>query len=370
MTCSLPIILLLFCMLLYLSITIIMCFSIRMKQKSNGNQPLISIIIVARNEQDTLPHCLQSLTRLTYPREKMEWVLVNDRSKDRTEKLMQDFEERFDQTQVITIDKLPEQYTGKCYGLIQGVKASTGEILFFTDADCMVPPNWIQSTLGQYDEKTGMVGGFLVLDQKEEKATIFDRIQSLDWINITTVGTAFANLNCPLSVFGNNFSIKRETYEKAGGFESIEKHWIEDYALVRNVRSLTNQTVRIRLDRENLVYTRPVKDLKAFYHQRKRWAIGGRSHNVLGFLLMSTAFLIHLLIPISIVIGEIIHGFLAFLCVLLADTFFLSYPLKKLNRIDLLKCMIPYELYYFGYSIFFAPLFLFARKVQWKSSNT
>lgn len=370
MTLSFLSIMLLLFMIIYLLITIIMCFGIRIKPKSHINQPLISIIIVAQNEQDTLPHCLKSLTRLTYPREKMEWILVNDRSRDGTKSLMTEFSEKHSQAKIINIDNLPGKYTGKCYGLIQGIKASRGEIIFFTDADCMVPPNWIQSTLAQYDENTGMVGGFLILDEKYKKTTLFDRIQSLDWINITAVGTTWANLHLPLSVFGNNFSIRREVYDQAGGFESIEKHWTEDYALVRNVRSRTHQKIHIRLDRENLVFTRPARNLKAFYHQRKRWAIGGRSHNVLGFLLMSTTFLVHFLIPISIIIGETIHGFLAFLCILLADTFFLFYPLKKLNRTDLLKYMIPYELFYFGYSIFFAPFLLFAQKAQWKSSNT
>ena len=355
--------------ILYLLISIIMRFGIQSKQKPNSYKSKISIIIVAQNEEKTIPRCLKSLAQLTYPHDKMEWILVNDRSDDKTEELMLKFADNHNHTQVITIDSLPEKYTGKCYGLIQGVKTSSGEILFFTDADCLIPPNWIQSTLAQYDENTGMVGGFLVLDKKEETAPLFHRLQTLDWINITAVGSVWANFNYPLSVFGNNFSIKREVYEKAGGFKSIEKHWIEDYALVHNVRSRTDKTIRIHLDRENLVYTRPADNLRELYHQRKRWAIGGRSHNVLGFFLMSIAFLVHLLIPISIITGKILAGLLAFLCILMADTLFLSYPLNKLGRTDLMKWIIPYELFYFAYSIFFAPVLLFARKVQWKSSG-
>jgi cellulose synthase/poly-beta-1,6-N-acetylglucosamine synthase-like glycosyltransferase len=298
----------------------------------------------------------------------MEWILVNDRSTDRTEQIMTTFVEKYNHARVITLNDHPKKYTGKCYGLIRGVKMSRGEILFFTDADCVVPPNWIQSTLSGYEDNTGMVGGFVVLDTKGEKTSLFQKLQSLDWINITAVGSAWANLNQPLSVFGNNFSIKKEVYEKAGGFESVENHFIEDYALVRNVRSRTNQTIRIHPDRENLVYTRPAESLKAFYLQRKRWAVGGRSHVFLGLFLMTIAFLVHLLIPTVIISGQTAFGLLAFFDILILDTFFLYEPLRKLGRSDLLKYMIPYELFYFGYSIFFAPLLLFARKIQWKSS--
>ncbi len=359
---------LLFFTIIYIMITLVMWLGIRMKPKSNLDQPAISIIVVAQNEETTLPLCLKSLSRITYPKDKMEWILVNDRSTDQTKSIMTEFAGNHNQTKIITVDYLPGKHTGKIFGLIQGVKASRGEILFFTDADCIVPPNWVQSTLMEYDENTGMVGGFIALDKREEKTLLFQQIQSLDWINITSVGSALANLNLPLSVFGNNFSIRKKVYDKAGGFESIESHLIEDYALVRNVRSRTRTKIRIRLDKNNLVYSQPSKNLTEFFHQRKRWAIGGRSHNFLGFLLMTTAFLVHLLIPAVIITGQVKLGFLAFLDILLLDTFFLYWPLKQLGRIDLLKVILPYELFYFGYSIFFAPFLLFVRKVRWKSS--
>ncbi len=353
---------------IYIAMTLIMWLGIRTKQKSNPDRPMISVIIVARNEETVLPYCLESLSRLTYPEDKMEWILVNDRSTDQTKNRMTEFADKHKQAKIIEIDHLPKKYTGKVYGLIQGVKVSQGEILFFTDADCIVPPGWIQSTLAAYDEGTGMVGGFIVLDKKKGKTSLFQKIQSLDWINITSVGCAWANFNLPLSVFGNNFSIRREVYDKAGGFESIESHLIEDFALVRNVRSRTRTKIRIRLDKNTLVYSRPAKNLKEFYHQRKRWAIGGRSHNFLGFFLMSTAFLVHLLIPFVLMTGQINLSLLAFIDVLLLDTFFLYRPLKQLERTELLKIILPFELFYFGYSIFFAPFLLFARKVRWKSS--
>lgn len=359
---------LIFFTFLYIIITLIMWFGIRMKLKSNPCRPVISIIIVAQNEEATLPLCLESLSRLTYPKDKMEYILVNDRSTDQTKSVMSEFADRHKQTKVVEIKTLPNKYTGKIFGLIQGVKESCGEILFFTDADCIVPPDWIQSTLMEYDENTGIVGGFIALDKKEEKTLLFHQIQSLDWINVTSAGSAWANLNLPLSVFGNNFSIRREIYDRAGGFESIESHLTEDYALIRNVRSRTRTKIRIRLDKNNLVYSRPARNLGEFYRQRKRWAIGGRSHNFLGFLLMSTAFLIHMLIPTVMIAGQFKLGFLAFIDILLMDSFFLYWPLKQLERTDLFKVIVPYELFYFGYSIFFAPFLLFARKVQWKSS--
>ena len=83
---------------------------------------------------------------------------------------------------------------------------------------------------------------------------------------------------------------------------------------------------------------------------------------------MTTVFLAHLLIPVVIMTGQIKLGLLAFMDVLLLDIFFLYWPLKQLDRTDLLKMILPYELFYFGYSIFFTPFLLFARKVRWKSS--
>ncbi|MCD8540713.1 MAG: glycosyltransferase [Leadbetterella sp.] len=55
------------------------------------NHPKISILVPARNEEENLPVLLQSLRKLTYPKDKTEILLGNDGSDDRTGELMEEF---------------------------------------------------------------------------------------------------------------------------------------------------------------------------------------------------------------------------------------------------------------------------------------
>jgi cellulose synthase/poly-beta-1,6-N-acetylglucosamine synthase-like glycosyltransferase len=367
---NLPIlhIILLLIVFVYTIITIVTITGIRKKTRSiSYEEPFVSIIVVARNEEFVLKKCLDSLANLDYPNEKREFILVNDRSEDTTGKLMADFSKKILETQIITIDKDPCPYTGKTNGLIKAAKSSKGDILIFTDGDCEVPRKWIKTLVRQYDSNTGMVGGFLLLDKEGEKQPLFSRIQTLDWIYITSVGFAWANLGHPLSIFGNNLTIRKNVYEKIGGFEALGKHLIEDFALMRNMVNKTKYKVCLSLDSNDAVYTQPVKNLKEFYQQRKRWALGGRSHGLLAFILMGTTFSAHLIIPLLFVSRYLITGILGFIIFLILDFLILFYPLKILKRLNLVKYFLLFEFYYFIYTLIFAPVLLFARKVKWKS---
>jgi cellulose synthase/poly-beta-1,6-N-acetylglucosamine synthase-like glycosyltransferase len=331
--------------------------------------PSVSVIIIARDEEKWLPACLHSLTQLDYPFSKLEFIMVNDRSKDRTGHIMNQFAGTYPNAKAISLKKISSNSTGKIQGLIQAVKRSKGEILFFTDADCTVPQTWIRSLLHGLDENTGMVGGFLQLEMKNDKSTLFSHLQSIDWIYLTSMGSSWAIWGVPLSIFGNNFLIRRNLYHEIGGFQSVYGHILEDFALLRNLRNRSKSHVRIILDRKCLVTTRPAKNLSEFFTQRKRWSIGARSHGFFVYLLMTTTFLAHFMTLFVFFKGWILSGLAAYAILLFFDLLVLIRPLKILHRLDLLLYFPLYELYYFGYTLFFAPVFLLGRTATWKRSR-
>jgi len=56
----------------------------RIRRGESENQPSVSVIIAARNEENTIGACMDSLLRQTYPEKRMELIVVDDRSEDRT----------------------------------------------------------------------------------------------------------------------------------------------------------------------------------------------------------------------------------------------------------------------------------------------
>ena len=100
-------------------------------QAQNGSRDfVVSIVIPARNEEDTLPLLLEDLRRQTLM--PMEIICVNDGSTDRTRQLIL---EAGDRVKLVDVVEKPLDWMGKAWACLQGAEASTGELLLFLDAD-------------------------------------------------------------------------------------------------------------------------------------------------------------------------------------------------------------------------------------------
>src|SRR5512143_3406751 len=65
-------------------------------------RPSVSIIIAARNEEENIGRCLRSMCNLTYPREKLEILVVDDRSTDRTGEIVRGFSAESETIRLLT----------------------------------------------------------------------------------------------------------------------------------------------------------------------------------------------------------------------------------------------------------------------------
>lgn len=116
----------------------------RVKLKS---YPMVSIIVCSYNGANTLKECLESLDLLNYPN--YEVVLVNDGSKDNTEELVAAFEKARVVQAAADGRKLPEftnivqKNMGLSYARNVGAYASKGDVIAYTDSDCMADPDWL-----------------------------------------------------------------------------------------------------------------------------------------------------------------------------------------------------------------------------------
>lgn len=95
--------------------------------------PRISILFAARDEEEKLRGALATLMEIDYPG--LEVIAVDDRSKDATGRILDEFAKIHSRLWVVHVDRLPKGWLGKSHGLQKAYEASTGEWLLFTDAD-------------------------------------------------------------------------------------------------------------------------------------------------------------------------------------------------------------------------------------------
>lgn len=108
--------------------------------------PLVSIIVAARNEERDIETSIQSQLKQSYSQ--IEWILVNDRSTDKTGEKMEELYKLDSRIKVIHISHLPEGWLGKNYALYTGAQEAAGELFLFTDADVLYQPAAVGKAVG------------------------------------------------------------------------------------------------------------------------------------------------------------------------------------------------------------------------------
>lgn len=98
----------------------------------------VTIIAAARNEERQLRQAALSLLGLDYPR--LEVILVNDRSDDRSGVILDQMAAEHAHLRTIHIDHLPDGWLGKNHALWAAAQQATGDWLLFTDADVIMSP--------------------------------------------------------------------------------------------------------------------------------------------------------------------------------------------------------------------------------------
>ena len=107
--------------------------------------PLLSVIIPACNEQDTLHDALTTLLAQDYP--SIEFIVVNDRSTDNTRKVLDALASQDARITPVHIHKLPDNWLGKVHALEQGLQRARGTWILFTDADVHFAPSALRSAV-------------------------------------------------------------------------------------------------------------------------------------------------------------------------------------------------------------------------------
>lgn len=159
--------------------------------------PRISIILVVRNEERSLPAKLKNLTGLNYPSDLTEILVVSDGSTDQTNRILSQF--------AISPERhviLNSRCRGKASGLNDAIRGASGEIVIFTDARQTLEGDAVRVLVENFaDESVGCVSGELMLGSCESGESprgiasywqFEKRIREMEAISGSTIGATGA----------------------------------------------------------------------------------------------------------------------------------------------------------------------------------
>jgi cellulose synthase/poly-beta-1,6-N-acetylglucosamine synthase-like glycosyltransferase len=131
-------------------------------RRSHPDNPKVSIIIAARNEEAKIAAKLVDCTNLAYPPDRLEILIVSDNSTDRTEEIVKDFGTHDARIRLLA----GHGVLGKSGAQNLAVQSAVGEMLFFTDADTRIRPDTLKLLMENFaDPRVGLVTADVYLGQ-------------------------------------------------------------------------------------------------------------------------------------------------------------------------------------------------------------
>jgi cellulose synthase/poly-beta-1,6-N-acetylglucosamine synthase-like glycosyltransferase len=332
-------------------------------EKAPHYEPRVSVITAARNEESNIEACLESLLRIEYPRDKFEIIVVDDNSTDATLAIVRKFAKENSNLKVLSAKQEIDHLRGKANAIAQGIDISSGEIIAMTDADCVVPPTWLRSTVRSYTGDVGVVAGLTLL----QPTGWFAGMQSLDWAYILAVASAAMALKNPLSCIGNNFSFRKKAYDEIGGYRKIKFSVTEDFALFKAITHSGRWEYRYPFERETLVFSIACSSVRELYRQKRRWGVGGKDMPPSALMMMVIAFCFHALLLFGIFVSiDQKLLLLGLLGKVIGDLVLLSIPLSRTRQLAQLKYFWLFELYFMLYVLLLPFAVFLGGRVVWK----
>ncbi len=229
-------------------------------------QPKVTVLIPAHNEEAVIGNILQRMTELTYPKDKLEVIVIDDGSVDKTGEIADEFAETYDYIKVI---HRANGGLGKPAALNDGIKFSTGEIILTFDADYYPQLDIIEKLVAPFvDPEVGAVQGRVVVVNEED--SLVSKIVTLERIGGYRVDQLARDHLVLIPQYGGTVGgFRKELLDKVGGWDPAML--AEDTDLT--VRSILNG-YQVRYVNDAECYEEAVTTWKAYWRQRYRWAKG------------------------------------------------------------------------------------------------
>lgn len=232
-------------------------------------QPPVSIVICARNEDENLRNYLPLVLQQDYPN--YEVIVVNDGSTDDTVEVLEELQGMFPHLRYTSIERKPSSnkypISPKKMAVTMGVKSAQHELLLFTDADCRpASPHWLSLMVRNYSPNTEFVLGYG--SYFAEKGFV-SRLVSYDTLFIAIQSLGFAYRGVPYMGVGRNMSYRSTTFFRLNGFAGHLHIASGDDDLIVN-KAANSYNTQIEVNAQAKTYSNPSESYKEWFQQKRR----------------------------------------------------------------------------------------------------
>ena len=247
---------------LFVSMVYIFIFlSSRSKLKSEVAKefPFISVVIPAYNKEEVIVKTINSIFNLHYPKNKLEVIIVDDGSTDKTYKIAKQFTSK-------NLKVFTKQNKGKSHTLNYGIKRAKGDLVLCLDADTFLQKDLLKKAVKHFSDPE--VGAVLSTLKPFKPNFFFEKIQLIEY-NLASFVRKILSLIDSLPAAPACSIYRRDFFKKHGYFE--EGNLTEDFEMALRVHS---KHYKIRYLLDSTAYTEVPRKITSLGRQRIRWYYG------------------------------------------------------------------------------------------------
>jgi cellulose synthase/poly-beta-1,6-N-acetylglucosamine synthase-like glycosyltransferase len=219
------------------------------------DQPMVSFIVAAYNEEKNIAAKIENLMQVEHDRDKVEFIIGSDASTDNTDRILAEAVKKDTRIKYFRLD----QRGGKVAVLHRAIEMANGSIVIFTDCSVRTDPDIMPIILSSFhDEKVGLVSSRDVWVDEVEGSPLTQH-QYIDYE--MKIRRLESRLNSTVTASGSFFAVRRELYRDYGDSQA------DDFALPLQVYRQGHKVIH----RDDLIgYVPMVKSSGAEFSRRTR----------------------------------------------------------------------------------------------------
>ena len=223
-----------------------------------------SIVVPFRNEAENLPILLNSFSKLNYPNDWFEVILVDDFS-------CEQFQVQSSKFKLTVIKNIRVSNSPKKDAISTAMQTAENDWIITTDADCVVNENWLLS-LDNYIQlnDVSMIAGAVTYECEN---SFLHHFQQLDLASLQGATMGSFGIGKGFMCNGANFAYSKSFFKELNGFggnDGIASG--DDVFLLQKAIARFPEKVHYLKSENNIVVTKPLDDWKSLFYQRVRWA--------------------------------------------------------------------------------------------------
>lgn len=343
----------------------------RLSYPVNTELQSVSVIVAARNEEESIGRCLHALAKQNYPKDMYEIIVVNDRSTDGTADIVMNMRAKFPFIRLIGIERVSNGLPPKKNALDEGIRSAKHDLLLFTDADSYPSPQWLREVVKAFTPEVGVVAGYSPFEWKATASFAHrwgDRFLRYEELKNTIGAAAGVGLDSAYMCTGRNFAYRRRVFEQVGGFNKIRQSVSgDDDLFIQLVQRETDWEIRYMTTPESVVVTEPPETLDEFVNQRKRHFSAGKYYPRTMKLIFASAHAFNAVVLFTIILFPV-AGLVVGAAKLAIDYFIVREGTLFFDNRELLPNIVPLEILFVLYNLIIGPLG-YVGQFDWKGTR-